>query len=892
MAFTSVLSAREAEVLGLVAEGRTNAEIAQHLYISVRTVESHVSALLRKLGADDRRSLASLAATADGPDVRWASPKQPPTSFFGREAELAELAEAARRCPLVTLVGPGGTGKTRLALRFVSDKPAAFADLSVLGPGANAGVVARALAEALKLAEPAGRDVLDVVAAQLAQFPGWVVLDNCEHVLDGVTVVVERLLRGGATRLLATSRERLGSAAEHVVAVGPLDEGSAVELFLARATPQHLSGPSSERPDLAAIADVCRRLDCLPLLVELAAARLGTLSFEELAARLDQASDLLGSGTSSHRLRSVRATLSWSYDLLGPDEQALYRALSVLRGPFRLAVAEAVAPPGSPGAVAGRLSRLVDASLVLRDGQRYRQLEVVRADAAERLAGSGEAEATAGRLVQWALGEVATGALPGDAPDLLAAVDAARATDHPGLGRLAQGLASSFEAGGHWAGAQRLYEVAATVSGDPNSARAAADMAWSRLRGDDAVRLFEFAADLARARSDAGTELETLVSAAEVGTRFGASLGTRMPEQVVDGLLVRAEQCRPAAPDARRADALLTLGRAWQAWRAAVSRGLDLESDDLAQLVKLAGEADRAAVATLDPLLRSSALDCLSATSLHAGAPAEALEWLRSRADVLDRAGLSSPRAVLEERDALAMAANILCARGDLAGAIAYGGRLAELEGLRGHPQGGVEYIIPALMFLARWDELLTHAEHLGTATGGELACAEHHACVGSAFLCAGAVHGYRGDSTSAQRWYDLGGSLCEGSHRDVLLRCFKADVELHFARPEAARRLLQATPAAVDGRWRALYAATRAEAWRGTPGAARTLAEAAEHVADNPYAGALLARARGELDCAAAGFGKCGATYQLARTQLLLGGAARSSATETYRALGLIVPA
>jgi DNA-binding CsgD family transcriptional regulator len=244
------VSAREAEVLAAIAEHLTNAEIAGRLFISVRTVESHVSSLLRKFQVADRRALLTVAArlqsVSNESDRVAAALPSPLTSFVGRVTERAALAEALVAHRLVTAVGPGGVGKTRLALRVATDVGDRFADgvwFVDLVPVPDAAMIAPTIASALGLGEHQGRSAEDTVFSWLADREVLLVLDNCEHLLDGLVALVERSLAGSPRLVvLATSRARLLVPFERVFPVPGLSieaddggPGDAVELFLDRA---------------------------------------------------------------------------------------------------------------------------------------------------------------------------------------------------------------------------------------------------------------------------------------------------------------------------------------------------------------------------------------------------------------------------------------------------------------------------------------------------------------------------------------------------------------------------------------------------------------------------------------------------------------------------------
>ncbi|WP_190155237.1 ATP-binding protein [Streptomyces litmocidini] len=319
------------------------------------------------------------------------------TSFVGREPELDALHADLARSRLVTLTGPGGSGKTRLAEEAALRAAGPAAWIAELAPLDDPAAVPGAVLSALRLREinlitREGAQLQDDPTAHLvehlARRPLLLVLDNCEHVIDAAAALAETLLTHCPhLRVLATSREPLGVPGESVRPVEPLPPDPAHRLFVERA---RTARPSFDlaRDGGGAVDEICRRLDGLPLAIELAAARLRLLTPRQIADRLDDRFLLLTSGSRTvlPRQQTLRAVVDWSWDLLDPAERTLLRQVSVFAGGWDLAAAEAL----SPGA-ADTLGALVDKSLVVatptEDGEmRYRLLETIHEYAAERAA--------------------------------------------------------------------------------------------------------------------------------------------------------------------------------------------------------------------------------------------------------------------------------------------------------------------------------------------------------------------------------------------------------------------------------------------------------------------------------------------------------------------------
>jgi predicted ATPase/class 3 adenylate cyclase/DNA-binding CsgD family transcriptional regulator len=331
------------------------------------------------------------------------------TSFVGRDAELTQLRELLAQNRLVTLSGAGGAGKTRLATQLAAQLTGEFGDgvwYVDLAPITDPEVVPVAVARALGLPDQPGRSTMDTLTRFVADRRMLVVLDNCEHLLDACADLVVALLGTAAgLTMLATSREPIGVAGEvswRVPSLSLRDE--AIELFTDRA--RHVRPEFAVGDDnLAAVGEICRRLDGLPLAIELAAARVRALSVAEILDSLHDRFRLLtgGARTAVRRQQTLRASVDWSHALLTEPEQVLFRRLAAFLGGFDFPAAQAVAGHGEVERfqVLDLLTLLVDKSLVVTDDSggrtRYRLLETVRQYALEKLAESGEPDAVRAR---------------------------------------------------------------------------------------------------------------------------------------------------------------------------------------------------------------------------------------------------------------------------------------------------------------------------------------------------------------------------------------------------------------------------------------------------------------------------------------------------------------
>lgn len=391
-------------MLAQYRSGRQSDALATYQRIRLRLVD--------ELGSEPGPQLRGvhqqiLDADADAPSV----PPDPgrsrgnlerrPTRFFGRGDDVRQVVDAMCDGPLITLTGVGGVGKTRLAVEAARHAARRFPDgvwLCELAPLSDGGAVGHALATALGVQQQQGLGIEQTITDYLDGRGLLLVVDNCEHVLDEAARVVDRIVRHcSSVEVLATSREPLGVEGERVVPVHPLPDADAAALFADRAR-AHRPEFGLDHDGAAAVGEICRRLDGLPLAIELAAARIRAMSATELAQRLDGSRLRYSARGAAPRHHSLVAAIDWSYRLLSEPERALFARLSLFAGGFDLDAAHGVcADPGSTeDDTLDLLIGLVDKSMVIaRDGpgrSRYLVLETLRAYGRERLAEAGLAD--------------------------------------------------------------------------------------------------------------------------------------------------------------------------------------------------------------------------------------------------------------------------------------------------------------------------------------------------------------------------------------------------------------------------------------------------------------------------------------------------------------------
>ena len=927
---TAGISAREAEVLTAVGEHLTNVEIGSRLFISVRTVESHVSSLLRKLQVEDRRALAAISADlpADAPGtavtpVRGSALPSPLTPFVGRVAERAALVDAMSEAHrLVTAVGPGGVGKTRLVLNVATEVRDQFADgvwYVDLVPVTDPQMVAPAIADALGLGEGQLGSATDNLLAWLGDRQTLLVLDNCEHLLDGVGVVLERLLAGSPRMtVLATSRSRLLLPFEWVFSVPGLSveaddggPGDAITLFLERAA---AGGRPLTPEDERRIAAVCRGLDGMALAIELAAARYASLGLDGLEAGLHDRLRLLAGGSRiDDRHRSLRSTIDWSYALLDEADQALLRRVSVFTGPFDAATVASVLPDWAPvadPAIPSILAGLTDQSLLVAqaqpDGTRYQALETIRQYGGERLEEAGESTEAHVRHVRWCLDECARlergwhqhtdtwrPSFDAVADELRGALTWATGTaaHRHEAHLLATALARLTFARGLPGESQRRYEQAAALApNDPAAAhawRGAAGAAESRHIGNDALSLRRYAADAALRAGDRAGAAGDLARSSELINRGPGLMATAPSPGAADALLAEARKLAGTEP------AALARVATAEAFNAAIS---DPATADLVE------RAISLAHGVGDPLLESAALDQLTALHLARGDVRDAAASTVRRTQLLESTDVTATSA-FEFFDAYVMAADCAVAAGDLVAARELSERLRDLPFYREEGHLANARLLVVMLLAGDWDDAVTLAERY--REGWERAGRPRAGNLTRGAYAAATVHGLRGDDVSRTGWLTIVDALVSPGRSMAELHFgefFDALLLLHRGRAAEATDLLEASPENFvdwyDGLWRSWYAALWAEAavLSGHEEAASRLDRAREVSRDNPIATAVIERAaalsrgadgRDDLVAAATALEDSGCRYQWARTLVLLGGEDRVRGEQLLATMG-----
>ncbi len=420
------LTGREKQVLGLISRGLSNREIASEMVVTPGTIKWYNKQIYRKLGVNSRTKAIAQANKAglldqsfeitSIPSVAYEHNLPAPlTSFIGREQEIREIKNFLNSNRLLTLTGTGGSGKSRLALRVAADVIDQFLDgvfIVDLAPIQDSQLVLNTIAGTLDIREVPGEPLIETLKHTFVEKRILLLLDNFEQIIDAALFVSELLSASPYLKVLVTSREALTIYGEQVYNLPPMSipdpenlestqrllQYESIQLFYQRAKAVKPDFTITDK-NASAIAEICFRLDGLPLAIELAAACSNLYSPEMIRKRLDNRLAILTSGSRDVplRLQTLRGTLDWSYDLLDGGEQTLFARLSVFQGGRTVDSSEAVCSPGLPGDVLDGLESLLNKNLLYQEGgqlgePRFYMLETIHEYAHEKLAESGEVE--------------------------------------------------------------------------------------------------------------------------------------------------------------------------------------------------------------------------------------------------------------------------------------------------------------------------------------------------------------------------------------------------------------------------------------------------------------------------------------------------------------------
>ena len=824
------------------------------------------------------------------------------TPFVGRVHEREALRDAVEQNRLVTLTGPGGVGKTRLALAVAGDLVDHFADgvafvdlVHVTDPAA----VVAATAEAAGVPERAGIGRRESLLASLAERNLLLVLDNCEHVADAAREHVAELLNScPAVSVLATSRLRLLLPGERVVPVPGMSSGGAdgrrgdaVELFMVRA---RANGASDDLlADLSLVEDVCRAFEGMALAIELGASRVPSMGLDglrrSLASGLDLHSSMHGTDT---RHRSLRATIDWSFGLLTPEEQTVLRTCSVFVAPFSIDAAAALIGTNVSAAL-GRLGTLVDWSLVTLvpgSSSRYRILEALRQYSSEVSMGLAELDDLHQRHADWCSGELdsllaADAGEPGWCDRVDAVADDARAAltwassepdRHDVAVRLARRVAEVVFLRGRPNEAQQRYEQAASLT-DTSAERhdllvLASRAALLRYVGSESLRLLTEAAQVADA---AGLDELCALDLANSVTVYERHVGTVSLRLTAEHNVALLERAAELGAGSRRVAAAIAVARS----TSALAIGSDYE---------LACDAVSLAVESGDLRLIDAALDARCGVELLENDFPAARRTVQARLAALAHQPYDVASG-MDRTDAHLMGVHVDLAMGEMRTARQHADDLAHLPFLREEQHVALGRQIEVAALAGHFVEVLPIADAFDTAWR-RAGCPKVNSHAPAAYAVA-MVHGILGDDEQRSRWQSVKQAIMidpdeEHVHPRIWPGMMDAYVLLHRGDAEAAMRVLWIEPddpaldrAMSQSIWRPLYAAAWAEAslLTAADGLADRLRRASQVARHNQLAIGIIRRVdalRGndtiELRRLAAAFDEMDCPYQAARTRQL----------------------